>query len=462
MAGKEFGRFFLLTLLQRGKRVRRRAGPEPRDLPAGGPESAGFLGFSLNKKLKKYLQTRAVQGPWKQSNASRTDYNAAIVIPALAEAETLPQTLASLAKNRSEYLRRTLIIVVVNNRADCPVEELQDNQRTLCWLQTDPCPDLNLAWVDAVSIGSELPAREGVGLARKIGFDLALQQLDWRRQPLLISLDADTLVDENYLSAIFTHFAKSEYGAVVIPFRHQLAAEPQQEQAIRLYELYLRSYQFGLQQAGSPYAYHSIGSAFACRAEAYLAAGGMNRRHAAEDFYFLQQLAKTAGVEILSGTVVQPSARFSCRVPFGTGRAVHAQVEGEQGLFRFVPVPVFVVLQRWLQLVAAELESPAAQLLAGAAEISSELQSFLLELKFVQNWSRLQSNHAEPASQLKAFHCWFDGLRTRQLLTRLDPGDELRVSELVEELLSWGGYPEVKSLDDQLQLLESLQDGTKN
>jgi len=47
-----------------------------------------------------------------------------------------------------------------------------------------------------------------------------------------------------------------------------------------------------LQQAGSPYAYHTIGSAFACRAEAYIAAGGMNRRHAAEDFYFLQQLAK--------------------------------------------------------------------------------------------------------------------------------------------------------------------------
>ena len=119
-----------------------------------------------------------------------------------------------------------------------------------------------------------------------------------------------------------------------------------------------------------------------------------------------------------------------------------------------------MVLQRWFQLVADGLALPAEELLAAAAKLSAGLHRFLLELKFVQNWSRLQLNHADPISRLHAFHCWFDGLRTRQLLTRLDSAAGLKVSEVVAELLAWGGYPEVRSLHDQLQLLEGLQEVT--
>jgi hypothetical protein len=52
----------------------------------------------------------------------------------------------------------------------------------------------------------------------------------------------------------------------------------------------------------------------ACRASAYVAAGGMNRRLAGEDFYFLQQVHKTSGVAALYGTTVHPSPRSSQRV----------------------------------------------------------------------------------------------------------------------------------------------------
>ena len=409
------------------------------------------------RQFEKYLRSRATLSPWQLSGAAADDFRAAVVIPALAESQSLPQTLASLATNPAEFLQQTLIVVVINNRVEIAAEQFDENQQTLLWLQTQPFPNLNLTWVDASSAGLQLPAKDGVGLARKLGFDLALSRLDWDRSPLLISLDADTLVESNYLPAIFAHFKLSRCGGASLPFRHQPAANPAQEQAIRRYELYLRSQLFGLQQAGSPYAYHSIGSAFACRAAAYVKAGGMNRRLAGEDFYFLQQLAKTSGVEMLSGTVVQPSPRFSARVTFGTGRAVQGQVEQGEELFGFTSVAAFQVLQGWLRLVDREWAASAATLLAAAAALSPILVKTLQGLDFATNWQKLQQQHRRQAQFLSAFHCWFDGLRTRQLLARLDAEQTVARVELIEELLAWGGYPGQKSGAAQLETFERLQ-----
>jgi len=414
----------------------------------------------LNKALKKYLQTRTAQGHWQLSGIERSVFRAAIVIPCLAEAESLPKTLASLAANPSGYLQQTLLIIVVNNRPEASYTQKKNNRATLDWLAEGTLPQLNLNWVDAASPGLELPAKEGVGQARKIGFDLALSRLDWENDPLLISLDADTLVDENYLPAIFRHFSQNSLASATIPFRHQQADDPQQERAIRLYELYLRSYLFGLQQSGSPYAYHTIGSAFACRASAYLAVGGMNRRHAAEDFYFLQQLAKHSGVAMLTGTVVRPSPRFSERVPFGTGKAVQGQVEEGRQLFQFSSVEAFTILRHWLSAVENSLLLPAERVLQQLG--NDVLIEFLRKLNFAANWELLQLNYPDLEKRHLAFHCWFDGLRTRQLLTRLDAEQERMVDDTVRQLLAWGGYPEVFSREAQLQLLEKLQSANTN
>ena len=391
------------------------------------------------------------------AGTDRHNFRAAVVIPCLAERDNLPLTLASLASNPAERLAQTLIVVVVNNRADVCPQQLGDNQQTLAWLQSRPFAQLNLAWVDASSDGLALPDKDGVGLARKIGFDLCLAQLNWEDSPLLISLDADTLVDQHYLPAIFDHFQASQAGAATIPFRHQCAVDPRQEAAIRHYELYLRSYLFGLQCAGSPYAYHTIGSAFACRASDYIGAGGMNRRQAGEDFYFLQQLAKTCGVMMLSGTLVQPSARFSGRVPFGTGKAVQGQVEEDRPLFQFSSAAAFAVLQDWLSLLAESLDLPAAVVLQRAGVISLELQQFLRELNFASAWQKLQSNHGAAQQRQAALHCWFDGLRTRQLLSRLDADQRRPAEELVAELLTWGGLSGAGSKAESLALLEGVQ-----
>jgi hypothetical protein len=243
----------------------------------------------------------------------------------------------------------------------------------------------------------------------------------------------------------------------VLPFRHRPADDLRQEKAIRHYELYLRSYLFGLQQAGSPYAYHTIGSTFACRADAYLKAGGMNRRQAAEDFYFLQQLAKTTGVERLQGTLVQPSPRYSTRVPFGTGRAVQEQVDESRTLFQFSSVGAFSVLQSWLALIDNSLEAAAEVVLKNAEQLSPSLLLLLVELNFADIWEKLRANHPDLRRRRAAFHNWFDALRTRQLLSRIDAEEVRSPEELVEELLAWGGHTGITQKADQLGLLERLQ-----
>ncbi|MDO3378540.1 glycosyltransferase [Geoalkalibacter halelectricus] len=411
--------------------------------------------------MEKYLRTRGVREPWGISGTVRHDFRGAVVIPALAESAALPRTLDALAANPQPWLERILVLVVVNNRPNAPEALRRDNRRTLEMLRAarDLWPQVSLGWVDAASPGQELPEQEGVGLARKIGLDLALERLDWAGRPVLVSLDADTLVQQNYLQAVVEHFHWSAAGAAVLPFAHQTAQTPAAQEAITLYELYLRHYVLGLTLAGSPYAYHSIGSALACRACAYAAVGGMNRRHAGEDFYFLQQLAKTVGVTQLRGTLVQPSPRVSARTPFGTGPSVAALQAGAATTVRFYALPAFEILKSWLDVVQGGVQDAEA-LLAGAARLGPPLEDFLRRRGFASVWNNLCRQHGGHQGRLlAAFHQWFDGLKTRQLLGELcdkqglwgDPWD------LLPPLLSRAGLKSDGDLGAYLAVLRQQQ-----
>jgi hypothetical protein len=64
--------------------------------------------------ITKYLQTRAIQGPWQITGSLSNDFSGAVVIPALAESGHLFATLRSLAANPAEQLASFLVLVVVN------------------------------------------------------------------------------------------------------------------------------------------------------------------------------------------------------------------------------------------------------------------------------------------------------------------------------------------------------------
>jgi len=419
----------------------------------------------LPSAITKYLQNLAVQAPWEISGCKGTGFSGAVVIPALAEYGNLFDTLQSLAANPPDYLARFLVLVVVNHREDAVADDKNDNRLTLARL-ADVGPDLaslRLAWVDAASPGLEMPAKAGgVGLARKIGLDRALSCLDFSgKSPLLVCLDADTMVEPSYLHALTDHFSRSRNGGAVIPFRHRPGANTAEQEAIDRYELFLRSYVLGLSLAGSPYAFHSVGSAMACTAESYIRMGGMNRRHAAEDFYFLQQLHRTAGVEQLRGTTVHPSPRPSHRVPFGTGRSISRTLQGESNAITFYQPDCFRILGEWLDVVAGNLCMDASSLMAKAASVSPFLEEYLEISGFPDAWERLQNNNRTPETLLTAFHGWFDALRTMKLIHHLSasPFPRCGPEEAFPPLLDWAGLERVTGIAGQLALLRRVQNG---
>jgi len=415
--------------------------------------------------ITTYLKTRALNGPWRIEGCTEGGFSGAVVIPALAESATLFATLCTLADNPPELCERFLVLVVVNQRTDAPNPDRADNLATLKLLAAgDPrLLRLNLAWINAATPGLEMPLKGGgVGLARRIGLDLALSRIDPRnRDAILVCLDADTLVQPDYLPALQDHFAASRCGAAVIPFIHQQAPSPEAGRIISRYELFLRGYVFGLALAGSPYAFHSVGSAMACRASAYVKIGGMNSRAAGEDFYFLQQLARTVGVEQLNGTVVHPSPRASHRVPFGTGRSVTRMQTGGEGEQRFYHPSCFRVLAAWLTLIADHIDADGNFLRLQAREISPDLEAFLELNRFEEIRWKLRRNNPDRGALIKAFHGWFDGLKTMKLIHHLSDGPFPRCEPEVAlaELFTWGGLVPASGIEDQLELLRTLQNG---
>jgi hypothetical protein len=414
--------------------------------------------------INRYLAKRAITGPWRIEGSSRHDFSGAVIIPALAESAALFATLRGLAANPPELLERFLILVVVNHRQDAAPGDKADNRRTLQRLTDGPADldTLQLAWIDAAGCGLELPVKSGgVGLARKIGADLALTRLDGQASNLLVALDADTLVRPDYLPALTEHFAHERTGAAVVPFCHQPAADTDEQQAITAYELYQRAHVLGLQLAGSPYAFHTVGSTMACRAAAYARAGGMNRRQAGEDFYFLQQLAKTAGVSVVKGTVVYPSARVSQRTPFGTGRSVARLAGGEPDASLCYHPRCYAVLGAWLKLVERHWQMEGSELLERAGTLNESLGAFLSGENLPGVWDKLSRNHGSRQARLAAFHGWFDGLKTTRLIHHLSAGSWPRLAphEAVPPLLRQAHLPVPGHLADQLRLLRHQQIG---
>ncbi len=192
----------------------------------------------------------------------------------------------------------------------------------------------------------ELPKKwAGAGLARKTGMDEAVLRFDTLGNPrgLIVSLDADTLVAKNYFVEIEKHFIKNpkDVGAT-ISFQHQITnLSGKHLEGIQLYEKYLAYYKNAIQYTGYPYSMFTVGSAFVVTAEAYVRRGGMNRRQAGEDFYFLQNLAQLGSIGEIISTTVYPSARLSDRVPFGTGPILQKWMNNEEDLRKTYNVNAF-------------------------------------------------------------------------------------------------------------------------
>jgi glycosyltransferase involved in cell wall biosynthesis len=393
--------------------------------------------------FNQYLQNYSVAESWKLIAGDTQNISQVIVIPAYDEKNMLFSTLASLAQNSPSSLDYSFVICVINNKKNSPEEVKKNNQQTLEYLQAlvskNSLEQLNLnqtlndilqlitdsglkiGYIDASSEGCEIPGNEGgVGMARKIGMDMALNLLAKRSslKKLILCLDADTLVQSNYLAAIKNYF-NNKVKTAIVAYEHQEPANDEERAAIYCYEIFLRYWILGLKYAKSPYAFHSIGSTMVCSADAYLAVRGMNRREAGEDFYFLNKLAKIGDINYIKKTCVYPSARASLRVPFGTGKRIQRFLTHECEEYVLPDPQIFEILAKWLHLMEQPFHYDEKDILINAELIHPLLASFLNNYSFEQVWTRIRRNVKNQDTLINQFHCWFDGFKTLKLINYL-------------------------------------------
>jgi hypothetical protein len=387
----------------------------------------------LPEIVETYLSKYALRG-WEIESSELKSISTVIVIPAIREYENIRGLLHSFAENDPRYFDSTLIIFVINNSSLSSDQIKEDNRKSIRLLNsiidyhsaTDDelvnkisMLGLKIGLVDASSAGKELPQKDsGVGLARKIGMDLALLVFNYESpgKRILVCLDADCTIDKNYITEIVENFNSRNLSSAVVNYSHKIEGGNEESRAIICYELFLRYYELGLQFAGSPFAFPTIGSTIACDFESYIKSEGMNKRKAAEDFYFLEKLAKNYPIEKIKTTTVYPSARRSWRVPFGTGQRINRFLAGVQNEYLLYDLKCFRILKEWLKIFNADAHNSAMELLESAKEIDEGLFAFLTDQKFETDWQRILKNSKTVEQIRRQKIMWFDGFRTLKLI----------------------------------------------
>ena len=268
--------------------------------------------------------------------------------------------------------------------------------------------------------GALIPKDQGVGLARKLGMDLALalcdEQLDagLKAPAWLHCCDADVCLPSGYFD--IDPPANGQV-ASLYPFTHR--PEPGYELAMALYDFRLHYYEAQLTRAGSPYAFQTVGSIIAVTPLAYAQVRGMPKRSGGEDFYFLNKLAKVGRVLTLSGPRLDIAGRPSHRVPIGTGpaiKAIRAQPDPLNDYLYYHP-EIFIRLAALLKCVRG-IDSGlsraqfAAKLRASVDAGRAGSTLFALDkLGVARFFDHVQGQpHRQGFAQL--FDTWFDGFVT--------------------------------------------------
>jgi hypothetical protein len=440
------------------------------------------LNNNFPNTLTKYLH-KNLRNNWQLEWDETEGVDTVVVIPAICEYDNIKRLLFSLSRNTNSSFKNSLIIFVVNHSISSNPEVKLDNKLTLEYLRSlirkNPMDQsqrqildsgIRLGLIDAASEGKEFEdLYAGVGLARKIGMDKALQIFDYsmNNKKIIISLDADCLVQENYLLEIQKYFSANNASVALVDFEHRLPEDELNKICILSYEIFLRHYVAGLLFAESPFAFHTIGSTIVCDHEAYIKVGGMNTKNAAEDFYFLQKLAKNFPVHRITSTRVKPSPRESWRVPFGTGRSITDFLPKRKKILVFDP-DVYIILKEWLKLFNTDLLLNPDLTLNEAKKIHPELYNFLVIRDFYKTWIKILNNTKSSEQLDYQRKNWFDALETLKLIHHLRDRSfsmldiKTGVDKLFKVVQHSAKFDSTIKISSQVQVLESYLSELKN
>lgn len=385
--------------------------------------------------IRQYLQRYASAGAAELASQIHERYHSVLIVPAHREA---PDFSSGYERALCNAGGRVLVIVVVNAAAPLAEAAWPEHALLLAALRAGKARRLAAAapaWLarrddwDVLSIDRAhpahcFPAGEGVGLARRMGCDLALELYAAGRieLPWLCCTDADAELPASYFCAVERELPVEASGALY-GFWHVPGDDATIDAGTAVYELGLRYYVAGLTYAGSPYAYHALGSAMAIHAGAYAAVRGFPRRLSGEDFYLLNKLAKVGYLWRADGQVIRLRSRASARTVHGTGvmaAKLAAQGAGDQAMF-YHP-EIFPAIAAWLEALECFAEARDMARARALVAASPHAGSLARALDGLGAWAALDdgARHARSHAVLRArLHEWFDAFRTLKLIHAL-------------------------------------------
>lgn len=408
----------------------------------------------MTNSLSSYLKNYAENETYLHRMTATKTYQSVLVVPAFQE------SLAFLKGLLSDSRHSTLLILVANAPPNKNfntlrfVSEFCDRYPSI-WANQhlslhNYAGHQDILLVDRCQDETTIPEKQGVGLARKLGADLAakLIQQGIVQSPWIYSTDADVRLPPDYF--LHSDLQTSEIAARIYPFKHR--AEPSVALASKLYDISLHYYVAGLRWCGSPYAHHSIGSTLAIHYLKYAEVRGFPKRPAGEDFYLLNKLAKVGNIECLDAPVLDIEARLSNRTPFGTGHAlqkiVHLSSPVDEYLY-YNPV-IFFLLKDWLSVIPdiwSNRESVDLDFLCKNASSNKRILKACLQasgvlpilMQGIRQYKSMQTFN-------RYMMHWFDGFRTLKFIHYLR--DNHFPSVPLKEIIT---APFITNIDAELQ-----------
>ena len=382
------------------------------------------------------------------------DLKIIVVIPSFNEKDIQP-TIDSLFLKQDNFSFDVEVIVLINN-SESEIEEIKEQnlltlKKLLNLSKTYSNSNMHLI---PVLIGDLDSKHAGVGWARKLGMDLATQRFKTINfNGIIVGLDADTVVESNYFNSIYSSISNNNFSAASIHFEHPITGDSYSEvhlEQIIYYELHLRYYKNSLMYSNLPYSFHTIGSAFALTASAYARQGGMNRRKAGEDFYFINKLIKGEIFGEITDTKVIPSPRISYRVPFGTGRAILEGLNTQRDLSLTYDFQSFEIIHSWINRIKNKDFK--------YENFSVKLKAYMEESEWVKHHVMILNNTNSHENYLKFFYNIFDAFWMLKFIHFLRDNYYSNTSLLdnTNALLLNMGYPIMGNITGQLEFLRKL------
>jgi len=346
-----------------------------------------------------------------------------VVIPCYKEPE-IERTVRSLFDCRRGDFPIEIILLINSYRIDSN-EILEMNRKSYRQMKDFASRNNSSEFFLTPVLVEDLQGHQtGAGLPRKLGMDEALLHLYGDKAGIIVSLDADCLVEKNYLTEIYRNFKEYRLNSATIEFHHPVEhldiSDPLRIAAAN-YEDYLRYYRAALEFCGYPYPYFTIGSAFAVTAETYLKAGGMGKQQSGEDFYFLQKVFPLGKTRFINTTCVYPAARTSDRVPFGTGPALQKMLDGNQLSKLTYRLESFKALKIFFAKIDLFFKKPEKEIEDCIKDLPEYLLLFLKEDGFLHKIEEINRHTASLSNFRKRFFLYFNAFKILKYLNFVHP-----------------------------------------